>query len=502
VARTPYRLLAISLVAAILIFGVAACVAIHVIVSTRTLREWVNTSPEDLFLEYESGSAWVPGVIRLHGLTMRGSDHNVQWYFRLEDAVISVSLFDLIHKEFHATRVRGSRLVFRLREREEKAAFFVAHRSRVPEIPGFTDPPLTATTPEPPPPDPKYARRHFWSVRVENFVADPTPEIWVELYKFQGRARVTGSFYLHPHVQAWIGPAAVDFSSGDLTLGSEETVLRDLTGRSHCVIDPYAPDEVHGDEIWRKISGSMKIDGRLEDVRFLNYFLRRSEEPRFAGGSGPAHFDVRFDHGIGKGSADFEAAGVSARYTEGTVRGRARGRLQIPRWDVANGNMDVSGSRVDLSDAVSEGTKHDERDWWGRFQVVNGRLHDGLQAQGAVSARDARPLYTLFRASLPAWAQGILKLEGLNGQARVRVGSDLVDVEDMDATGGSFRISGRYRQMGKQSRGAFLVENGLLAVGVAIDGDASHLKLLGAKKWFRETTFASSSPSPSGRGPG
>jgi len=481
--------LAISLIA-VLILGIAACIAIHIVVSTRTLRNWVNTSPEDLFLDYESGSAWVPGVVRIHGLTMRGSDRNVQWYFRMEDAVISVSVFDLIHKEFHATRVRGSQLVFRLREREEKATFFAAHRSRVPKIPGFTDPPLPVTTPEPPPPDPKYARRHFWSVRIENLVADPTPEVWVELYRFQGRARLTGSFYLHPHVEARIGPAAVQFISGDLTLGTEETVLRELTGRSDCVIDPHAPDEVRGDEIWRKISGSMKIEGRLEDLRFLNYFIRRSEEPRLAGGSGPARLEVRFDHGIGKGDASFEAAGVSTRYSAGTVRGQVSGRLEIPRWDVANGNMEISGSRVDLSNAVSEGTKHDERDWWGRFQVVSGRLHNGLQAQGAVSARDARPLYTLFRAELPGWAQGILKLEELSGRARIRVGSDLVDVEDMGATGGSFRISGRYRQKGKESRGAFLIENGLLSVGVAVEGDASHVKLLGAKKWFRETVEA------------
>lgn len=482
-ARTPIRWLATALTAAVLL-GIAACVAVHVVVSTRTLRNWVNTSPEDLHLDYESGSAWVPGIIRIRGLTMRGSDRNVQWYFRMEDAAISVSLFDLIHKEFHATSVRGSKLVFRLRERETKATFIAEHRSRVPEIPGFPDPPLPVTTPEPPPPDPKYARHHFWTVRVENFVADPTPEVWVEIYRFQGHARVTGGFYLHPHVEAWIGPAAVQFLSGDLTLGSEEHVLRSMTGRSDCLIEPHAPDQVRGDEIWRKISGSMKVEGRLEDLRFLNYFLRRSKEPRFTGGSGPARFAVRFDHGIGKGGADFEASGVSARYGSGTVRGRASGRLEIPRWDVVNGDMEISGSRVDLSNVLSEGTKHDERDWWGRFQVVNGRLHGGLQAQGVVSARDARPLYTLFRADLPGWAQGILKLEGLSGRARVRLGSDLVDVEDMDATGGHFHIAGRYRQKGKETLGAFLVENGLLAVGIAIDGDASHVKLLGARKWF------------------
>src|SRR5262249_7784441 len=160
------------------------------------------------------------------------------------------------------------------------------------------------------------------------------------------------SFYLHPHVEVWIGPAAVQFLSGDLALGSEETVLRSITGRSDCIIDPHAPDKVLGAEIWRKISGSVKIEGQLQDLPFLNYFLRRPEEPRFSGGAGPARFAVRFDHGIGKGGADFEADGVSARYAAGTVQGRASGHLEIPRWDVANGNMEISGSRVEMSNAV------------------------------------------------------------------------------------------------------------------------------------------------------
>ena len=403
--------------------------------------------------------------------------------------MISVSLIDLLHKEFHATRVRASKLVFRLREREEKSEMSAAHVARVPKIPGFADPPLAISTPEPPP-DPEIAKRHFWSIHVENFLADPTPEIWIEIYRFQGNARVTGSFFLHPHVEARIGPAAVRFVSGDLALGPEEILLRSLTGRGDCVIDPHAPDKVHGNEIWRKISGHLNLEGRMEDFRFLNYFLRPSKEPRLTGGSGPARFEVSFDHGIGKGGADFEAANAAAHYAAGTLSGKIVGRLEIPRWDVAGGNMGISGSHVDLSQIVSVGTSRDQRDWWGRFRVTNGRLHQGLDAQVEIVARDARPLYTLFHASLPGWVQGILKLEGLSGTAHVRVASDFIQIENMEASGGKFHIAGRYRQKGSESRGAFLVESGALAVGVGIDG-SSHVKLLGARKWFVRSGRAS-----------
>ena len=475
----------VALAAGIVVLVLAACVAIHVIVAGRTLRNWVNTSPEELFLDYDTASAWVPGVVRIHGLTMRGSDSNVQWYFRMDEAVISVSLLDLLHKEFHATHVRAKSLVFRLRERQEKKELSSAHLSRIPEIPGFSDPPLPLLTPEPPLPSPE-AKRRFWTIHVEDLVADSTPEIWIELYHFRGDARVTGGFYLHPHDTARIGPAAVQFVSGDITLGPDEPLLRSANGKVTGVFDPYAPDEVNGDEIWPRISGSIKMEGRLEDLRFVNYFLRRSKEPRLSGGSGTSRLSVGFDHGIGRGRAEIDVGGIRAAFGRRALSGKASMRIEIPHWDVERSDMQVSGSRLDLSDIVTAGPQRGERDWWGHFQISSGRMHNGFEAKAAVFARDARPLYTLFGVDLPGWAKGILKLDGFNGTARFRLARDLVDISDLEATGGKFHIAGHYRQKGDETRGAFLVETGPLAVGVAIDGAGSHIKLLGARKWFRE----------------
>ena len=146
--------------------------------------------------------------------------------------------------------------------------------------------------------------------------------------------------------------------------------------------------------------------------------------------------------------------------------------------------MDISRSRVELADVVTAGAKHQERGWWGRFGIASGKLKGGLSAQAAVSCRDARPLYTLFRANLPGWAEGILKLEGLTGHARVRLARDLVEVDGLEASGGRFHIAGRYREKGNDPRGAFLIDSGLLAVGVDIEGPSTRVKLLGAREWF------------------
>jgi hypothetical protein len=319
-ARVGKIAIAVLLLAAAVFL--AGCVAIHVIVSTGRLKRWINTHPEELLLEYEAASAWVPGVIRMRGLTMRGSDPNVQWRFRMERATLSISLLDLLRKEFHATRVEAQGLVFHLREKVEKRDYSEAHQKRLPPIPGFSDPPWKTAAAEPPPLSAK-EKRQYWTVHVENLVADPAPDIWIEIYRFQGHARVSGGFRLRPHTVASIGPAAVEFLQGRVELAPGQTILASASGRSDCVFDRFEPDRVRGQEIWRKISGTIRLEGHPEDLRFLNHFLRRTAEPRLTGGGGKARFEVRFDHGIGKGGGDFQVARAALRYAGGTVAGRA-----------------------------------------------------------------------------------------------------------------------------------------------------------------------------------
>jgi hypothetical protein len=62
----------------------------HVVLTTGLVKKWVNTGPEELYVDYDSASSWVPGRIRMRGLTMRGSERaNVAFP---DGATISFSL--------------------------------------------------------------------------------------------------------------------------------------------------------------------------------------------------------------------------------------------------------------------------------------------------------------------------------------------------------------------------------------------------------------------------
>jgi hypothetical protein len=466
----------------------AGFVAIHLLVSGRQLRAWVNTSPEELLLDYDSASSWVPGQLHVRGLTLRGSDENVQWFFRIEDATISISLLDLLARRFHATSVQARGLVFHLREKEEAGEVSSAHAERLPKIPGFSDPPRVSGG-NAPPSGPESAGGRFWSVWVENLVADPVSDLWIEIYRFRGRGRITGGFFLHPHREARVGPARVQFLAGDIALAPGQPLLSSASGSADCTIASYDPESVHGGEVWQRISGTIRLEGRLSDIRFLNHFLRRSPEPRLEGEGGKAHGELRVTGGIGTGSAAFETPLV-ARYARGALAGQASGWLAIPRWDFAHDDLEISGSRLELADVATAGTPRDEREWWGRFEIAAGRLAWGLAARVSAQCRDARPLYTALGADLPAWAQRVLKLDDVRATARIRLRRDFLDVEDLEGTGGRFRFRGRYREERSDRSGAFLLETGPLAVGVSIQGPSSRVKLIGARKWFEETARA------------
>jgi len=489
----PFRKAAIWIVAVAAGLVILLTAAAHTIVSSRLLRSWVNTDPEELLLEYDSASAWIPGVVRLRGLRMRGSDSNVQWAFRFDEARVSFSFFDLARKRFHATRVRGSGLTYRLRLKVDPKDASPAHLAAIPAIEGFADPPLAAPEEKEKKRSEALAKEHDpWRIHIANISSDIS-ELWIDIYRYRGKARLYGGFFLYPRHQAHVFPASVQFLGGDLTLG-KDTMAVGAEGRADCTIEPFDPRKVHGDEVWPSISGEFGLRGRLPSLRFVNYFLRHSRQPRLSGGAGTLRTNMKIERGIGRGAINFSAAGVEARYADATLAGRAAGRMTLARWEFERGLFDLSGSRLELRDISSQGAGPDSPAWWGTFDLTSASLRSRpsglLAARFAAHCRDARPLYTLFETGLPGWARGLLKLEGVTATGRVALGKDLVDLKSLEAKGGAFHILGEFRRKGESKRGAFLIETGLLAVGVEIRDTGSKVKLLKPREWFREETGA------------
>ena len=450
------------------------------LLSGPALRSWINTEPELAMLDYDEAVSVWPGRIRVKNLRIRGSDPNVQWIIRLADARVDYSVAELLARRFHAVRVRGTGLSFRLRNKLDAEDPHKPPISLLPSIPGFADPPLRSGGP---------TRRfpegdHPWAVRVDNLSIADLNEIWIDVYRYRGPAHLKGGFFLRSGLLARVGPASIEVGGGDLRIG-EDPVALGLKGEIEARIGAYDPRRYRGDRVWEKTSGKVQLEGRSESIRYLNYFLRTSREPRLDGGLGSIRVDCVVEQGIGRGEVRLAARGASARLSDGEVRGSAEVRLRIPRWPLETRALDIAGSVVELRDvwATKAGKS---RDWWGRFEVVSGRVKGGLEARVRARCRDARPLYTIFGPNLPAWTRGLVELEDFSASASVALRPSLTRVRGLDASGGKFHILGEYAEARTQRRGAFLVETGALSVGIAVRDQRTNLRLLGARGWYEK----------------
>ncbi len=495
--------LALWIAAAALLLAVvlaaAGSIALHRILATGKVKEWVNTHPDNLRLEYASASGWVPWDVRVRGLELRNRDPNVEFWFRIDDARFSFSPLALFAKHFHVTRLRATGLEYRLRIRAAASEASAGHFAALPAIPGFGERPEPPGEPEGPSQPEKGSP---FKIQVDDLSIGGVREVWIDIYRYAGgTGSLTGSFSIHPRRRAQVGPARVLLEKGDLTIGNQ-AIVRGGTFDAGAVIREFDPRLVRGNAVWPFISGKVRLEGPLGGLGFLNHFIEG--EPRMSGGGGTGgtvRLAVDVEKGRGVGSIALDSRGISARYKEAALRGNVAVAARIPSWEPEKNHLDLSGTSIELKNISSGGAPGPEsRNWWGRFDLKSADVRPeraaAFAANVAIRCRDARPLFTLFEVGLPGWARGVLKLEGLEATAKVALGKDVTELEGLDAKGGAFRIRGRYRDRGRDRHGAFLLEAGALAVGLDIGGPKSTLKLIGARGWFQEqpATLATSPP--------
>ena len=174
------------------------------------------------------------------------------------------------------------------------------------------------------------------------------------------------------------------------------------------------------------------------------------------------------------------------------MRGRFDARMALSGVHLETmGGGRLDGGLLNLTDALlfdPDGTPHP---WWGRIDFSRGEFRPKTEALFTTTAtarsRDSRPLLRIVGLKIPKWAQKLLNLdEVLTAKGSVRIGHGLVEIRRMTARTGKLKIDGDYRAKGSSKSGTFLIDSGLLAVGVGIDGPKNELDVLGPRKWFRQ----------------
>ena len=483
-------LLAVGMLAA---YGVAA----NVLIRTRLLRALINRGPDKISVEYGSAYSLLPGRVRVRDLRIRDRGVATEWEIVLDRGEGSISLADLLLKRFHATRIRGSGLAIHVRSRLMPGEATPGRLAFLPPIAGFPAPPLR----EPGETAPLPTGRE-WIVRLDDLDVDAVKEIWVDEYRYTGDATLTGSMLLHPRLRFEVFPTALEVRSGTLRL-REEPLAASLRAHLGGVIHPYDLRHAPGNAALLAMTGGGRATGRIESIHFLNGLLHTPPALSLEGGTGTLAAELSLDNGSGTGVLDFSAQGAKAVMPDAGMTGEAEGRIQLARWDLERGLLDFAGSHLELRKVLVKRGNETPWPWWGTLTLAAADLRAGpprvLYAHTGLRAQNAQPLYRLFNARLPAWAEWLLKMKGVTATADVALGPSFVDVKSLDADGGAFHILGRFHRERGSNDGAFLIDAGPLAVGVGLRGGQSEIALVGPRTWYRDRMARQDTPPDLGR---
>ena len=122
-ARTPAKVMRrLLLGAAAALFAV---MALTQVAFSTPLALWViNTAfLGEVSIGYDSARSFWPGHVQVRGLRIRGEDSNVQWLLRADESEATISVGELLHRTFHATRSRSRGVSFVARLKMPRANF-------------------------------------------------------------------------------------------------------------------------------------------------------------------------------------------------------------------------------------------------------------------------------------------------------------------------------------------------------------------------------------------
>jgi hypothetical protein len=478
--------IAIALVVLLVLLAIAVRVVPNRMLRSNFIRSKLNKSPDSGLLDYDSAESRLPGSIHVKNLRFRDRDPKAEWSFVLAEADLTYSLADLLRRRFHVTRVRGNGLVFHARNRLTRAEATPAYVRTLPPIPGFPDPPLLS-----PPPPRKPPSQKVWTILVENLAVESVREVWIDNVRYTGNARLTGGFFLRPKQQAEVYTSEIVSPGGVLRSGTDvlsDDVKAKIAGR----FPVWDPQKFRGSRVLRLAIGTADAELHLPTAELVNELIGEPAGTRLEKGSGRMTVKSSVERGVASGVVQFSSRDLALKILDVAMRGRFESRMALSGVHLETlGGGRLDGGFVNVTDARLTDSDGASKPWWGRIDFSTGAFRPKTEAlfttTASARARDSRPLFRIVGMKLPRWVGRLLDLdEGLGARASVRIGRELVEIRKLTARTGKLRIDGDYLAKGRAKRGTFLVDSGLLSVGVGIDGAKTELDVLGPRKWFRE----------------
>jgi hypothetical protein len=266
----------------------------------------INKKPEKLEVMWGGAKTFIPGVIHVEDLSVRGASKRQQWQVDLDRVRVHLALLSLPFKTFRTYDVQGEGLEFRLSRRGQPVAESAPDTSSEADQAGAN--PMEAQTggTEVPVPDlapqvaetPNKKPKRPWRFGLRNISIHGSETIGVLGYVLSGVGTIDADLDL----ELKGGPLSLERTRINLEQATLEVrgqqSAKDMTVAIDVSLAPFVPKKVSGFEVLGSLSGRVGLEGQTQGAGAINMFLSRFQGFEVGGPGGLMDADLRFNDGV------------------------------------------------------------------------------------------------------------------------------------------------------------------------------------------------------------
>lgn len=288
----------------LLVFLLVAFVLFLQIFLNIWLPVLANQRPERFEMGYSLAWMVKPGEIHVRNLEIRQQGLKDQWLLTVDRATVSLDASDLREHRIHIVGALASGATYRWRARLDALAVpLVEPLVELPDglpiqVPEDATPPIRGlNNPPEPTPESLYRKANPWRVELEDVHIDGIREIWLDDYRFDGDASVSGSLTLEAHEWLEAESVALTISDGRLSRG-ESTILTGVKAEVGFQFVGTNPEAMAGRSPFSAMSAEVGLTATVPDLTFLDFYLRAAPWLDLRGGLGSLSAGLRVEEGV------------------------------------------------------------------------------------------------------------------------------------------------------------------------------------------------------------
>jgi hypothetical protein len=273
---------------------IATIVALLAYPVLGTLALWTGlvehlAESEDLRLEIENPAYTIwPGRIHMKKVRVL-MNGDTQFILEGHDLFASISIWELIHRRIHVTRLTSHDVRYQMRIQVKDPHGIEKRLAAYPKLEGLPGHNVISEKAA----EQTEEREDPWTVVVDG-IDISVAELWFFEYRYLGGGRLRGGFTVGPHVME-VRTAVQNLGPGELRFGEKQPFLSGLRGQIDCAI-PRIDPEAHADASFVEfVSARSQLRANVVTLSPVGAYL--PPDMSVSKGAGPFMMDLFMEKG-------------------------------------------------------------------------------------------------------------------------------------------------------------------------------------------------------------